>query len=180
MIDQMVERVKGVLRLQTAAFEEIEQSRGATPQALIVVVIVTIAAAIGGVANNGSDGILSAILSAVFGWILFSALCYVIGTRFVASPETQSSWGELLRVLGFAEAPNVLGIFAVIPFFGGLIVGIGSLWSLLAAILGIRQALEIPYPRAAAVAIISLIARFVLIFVIGLLFDATALVFRIL
>src|SRR5687768_15870934 len=94
MIDQLVERVKGVLRLQTAAFEEIEASRGATLQALIVVVVVAIAAAIGGLGDGGSDGILSAISGAVVGWIVFSALCYVIGTRFVASPETQSSWGE--------------------------------------------------------------------------------------
>jgi hypothetical protein len=178
MIDQMVERVKGVLRLQTSAFEEIEQSRGATLQALLVVVVVAIAAAIGGIGDDGSDGILSAISGAVVGWVVFSALCYVIGTRFVASPQTQSSWGELLRVLGFAEAPNVLSLFAFIPFFGGLIAAIGSLWSLLAAILGIKAALEIPYPRAAIVAIVAWVVRLALQVLIALIFGVTALVFR--
>src|SRR5688572_22534431 len=178
MIDQLVDRVKGVLRLQTAAFEEIEASRGATLQALIVVVVVAIAAANGGLADGGSDGILSAISGAVVGWIVFSALCYVIGTRFVASPETKSSCGELLRVLGFAEAPNVLSIFAFIPLFGGLIAAVGSLWALAAAILGLKQALEIPYPRAAIVAIVAWAVRLVLIFVIALIFDVTGLVFR--
>ena len=178
MFNQTIERVKGVLRLQTSAFEEIEQSRSATLGALLVVVVVAIAAAIGGLGDDGSNGVLSAVSGAVVSWIVFSALCYVIGTRFLASPETKATWGELLRVLGFAEAPNVLAIVAFIPLFGGLVAAIGSIWALLAAILGIKQALEIPYPRAAIVAVVAWVARLVLLFTIALIFGVTALVFR--
>jgi hypothetical protein len=178
MIDQTIERVKGVLRLQTAAFEEIEQSRSATLGAFVVVVVVAIAAAIGGLGDDGSDGIFSAVSGAVVGWIVFSALCYVIGTRFVASPETNATWGELLRVLGFAEAPNALALFAFIPLFGGLVAAIGSIWALLAAILGIKQALEIPYPRAAIVAVLAWLVRLALQILIALIFGVTALVLR--
>jgi hypothetical protein len=178
MIDRLVERLKGVLRLQATTFEEIERDPKAIVEALLVVVAVAIAALIGSIGNEGERGLLSGILSAIIGWLVFSALCYVVGTRFVASPETSSSWSELLRVLGYAEAPNALAIVAFVPLFGGLVAAIGAIWSLLAAILGIRQALEVPYPRAAIIAVIAWIARLVLMLLISFIFGVTSLIFR--
>src|SRR5688500_18583355 len=178
MLDRLIERLKGVRRLQGTTFEEIERDRGATVEALIVVVLVAIAALIGSLGNEGADGLGSGVTGAIVGWLAFSAICYILGTRFLASLETKSSWGELLRVLGYAEAPNLVAIVAFIPLFGGLIAGIGAIWALLAAILGIRQALEVPYARAAGVAVVAWVIRLALLFLIGLLFDVTALVFR--
>ena len=178
MFDRLLERLKGVLRLQSATFEVIERDPKATIEALLVVVAVAIAALIGSFGNDGEEGLLSGVLGAVVGWAIFSGLCYVVGTRFFSNPETSSSWGQLLRVLGYAEAPNVLTIFAFIPLFGGLIAGIGSLWALLAAILGIRQAMEMPYPRAAAVAVIAWVIRLALQLLIALIFGVTSLIFR--
>jgi hypothetical protein len=177
MTDRMIERLKGVLRLQAATFEEIEKDPRALVEALLVVVGVAIANLIGSIGNEGERGLISGILSALVGWAVFAALCYIIGRRLVPSPETSSSWGELLRVLGYSEAPNALAVVGFIPLLGGLIAAIGALWAFLAATLGVRQALEVPYPRAVLIALIALVARLVLLFVIGLVFDVTALIF---
>jgi hypothetical protein len=179
MIDRLIERLKGVLRLEGATFEEIEQDRGAIVEALIVVVLVAIAALIGSVGNEGERGLVSGVTGAIVGWIVFSAICYVVGTHLLASLETRSSWGELLRVLGYAEAPNAVAIVAFIPLVGGVVAVIGAVWALLAAILGIRQALEVPYARAAGIAVIAWVIRLVLLFLIGLIFDVSALVFSV-
>lgn len=179
MIDRLIARLKGVLRLQATTFEEIERDRGATIEALIVVVLVAIAALIGSIGNEGERGLGSGVTGAIVGWMVFAAICYVVGVRFLASAETTSSWGEMLRVLGYAEAPNLVALVAFIPLLGGVVVAIGALWALLAAILGIRQALEVPYHRAAAIAVIAWVIRLVLLFLIGLLFNVTALVFSV-
>ena len=177
MIDRLTERLKGVLRLQATAFEEIERDPRALVEALLVVVVVAIASLIGSLGNEGERGLLSGITGAVVGWVVFSALCYVVGTRFFANPETTSSWGELLRVLGYAEAPNALAVVGFIPIVGGLIAAIGAVWALLAAILGIRQALEMPYPQAAAVAVVAWVIRLALQLLIALLFGVSSLIF---
>lgn len=179
MIDRLTERLKGVLRLQGATFEEIEADPRALVEALVVVALVAIAALIGSIGNEGGEGFLNGITGALVGWLVFSALCYAIGMRFFANPESRSSWPEMLRVLGYAEAPNLLAIVAFIPLVGGLLAGIGSLWALLAAILGIRQALEVPYPRAALVAIVAWVARLAIQLLVALIFGVSALIFRI-
>ena len=178
MINRLTERLKGVLRLQAVTFEEIERDPKALVEALLVVVVVAITALIGSLGNEGERGLLSGLTAAIVGWLVFSALCYVVGTRFFSNPETSSSWGELLRVLGYAEAPNALAVVGFIPLVGGLIAGIGSVWALLAAILGVRQALEMPYARAAAVAVVAWVIRLALQLLIALIFGVTSLFFR--
>jgi hypothetical protein len=57
----------------------------------------------------------------------------------------------MLRVIGFASAPLMLGI---IPYFGGLI---GALWAVTASFVAIRQGLDIDNIKAGATVIIGFV-----------------------
>jgi hypothetical protein len=64
--------------------------------------------------------------------------------------------GELLRVIGFAYAPQLFAFFAFISFLSGIISTIVAFWLLAATILAVRQALDyVSTLRAAAVVLIG-------------------------
>lgn len=168
-----MDRVIGVFRLNPNTFEEIEADRDATTQAALVVLIVALIAAIGsGIgASLADDGgfigsFISTIISTFVGWIVWSAITYFVGTSFFGG---QADLGEMLRVIGFAYAPQVLGI---IPCIGTII---GFIWSLVAGFIAVRQGLDLDNTKAFLTIIIGFIAYLVVVFVIGLILGGGAL-----
>src|SRR3982750_521073 len=103
----IVDRMRGAALLDVATYEEVEHDDKATGQAAVVVVIVAVCAAIGAVWRGGPS-IIMAPIGAILSWLLWSAITYVIGDKLLGGTAT---WGELLRTLGFAQAPGVLMIF---------------------------------------------------------------------
>ena len=49
--------------------------------------------------------------------------------------------GEMLRTIGFAQTPGVLGILAFIPILGGIVSLVVFVWMIVAGVIAIRQAL---------------------------------------
>jgi hypothetical protein len=159
----IVDRMIGAAKLDAATYEEVESDYGATGQAVIVVVLVAIASAIGG-AGEGERGILGGILAAIVGWLLWSGITYVVGDKLFGGT---ASWGELLRTIGFAQAPGVLLVLAIIPVLGWLVQAVVGLWLLAAGIIAIRQALDFGTGKAILTALVGwiplVIARAILL-----------------
>ena len=140
----MVERMKGAAMIDVATFEEVEHDREATMQAAGVVVLVAVASAIGSL-GAGAGGIISALLGPLVGWAVWAGVTFFIGTRLFDGTAT---WGELLRTLGFAQAPGVLKVFAIIPLLGWIVSAVVFLWMLWAGIVAVRQALDFSTGKA--------------------------------
>jgi hypothetical protein len=68
------------------------------------------------------------------GWILWSAVTWFVGTKLFGG---QATLDEMLRVIGFAHAPQFL---AIIPCIGGII---GVIWLLIAGFIAVRQGLDL-------------------------------------
>ncbi len=150
------QRVTRVLRLDAATFEEIEADRTANGQALVVVVVASLAAGLGAGLSVGLDGLLRGTLAALVGWVMWAGVTYVIGTKLLPEPQTRSDMGELLRVIGFSYAPNVFAFLAFIPFLGGLVRVVVACWLLAATVVAVRQALDFHSTgRAIAVVLIG-------------------------
>lgn len=135
--DMLVERIMGVLKLNVNTFEEIEADENATSQAAIIVAIVAVLSAIGaGIGARAGNAVmdqlgssfdmpfdiptispvsaaLNALVAAFVLWLVWSALTFFIGTKMFNADATM---GEMLRVIGFAQAPKMLGILSFIPF----------------------------------------------------------------
>jgi len=150
------ERVKGVLILDVRTFEEIEAATTANTQAVLVVITASVAAGLGAGMHLGLGGLLREILGALAGWVMWAGVTYVIGTKVLPEPQTRTDMGELLRVIGFASAPNLFGFFAFIPFIGVAVSTVVAFWLLATTIVAVRQALDYTStPRAAAVVLIG-------------------------
>ncbi len=159
----IVDRMRGAALLDVATYEEVEHDSQATGQAAIVVVIVAICSAIGAVWRGGPS-IIMAPVAAILGWLLWSAITYLIGDKLLGGTAT---WGELLRTLGFAQAPGVLMIFGIIPLLGGLVRAVVAIWLLVTGVIAIRQALDFSTGKAIVTALLGWIAVTVLMFLTG-------------
>src|SRR5687768_9766095 len=95
----IIDRAMGVLQLNDSTYEEIEHDTAATTQAAIVVAVVAVAGAIGGLSDGGS-GFIYGLFSAFIWWLVGSAVIYFVGTRILASAETEADLGQVLRLVG--------------------------------------------------------------------------------
>ena len=91
----MLQRMIGAARLDAHTFEEVEDDHGATSQAMLVVIIVSIATAIGGLAAADFPivGLIFGIIRGLAGWALWALVTYWVGTTILNTPGTDANWG---------------------------------------------------------------------------------------
>lgn len=159
----IVDRAIGAARLDIPTYEEVEADRGATGQAAAVVAIAAVCSAIGSI-GEGTTGILGALIGGIVGWLIWSGVTYLIGTMLFGGT---ADWGELLRTLGFAQAPGVFYVLGIIPGLGGLIKFAVAIWILVAGIIAIRQALDVSTGKAVLTAIVGWLALLIPMMLLG-------------
>lgn len=169
----MIDRMIGAARLNVSIYEEVEADSGATLQAMRVVVIVGLASGIGLLgAGGGIGGFILGLFLSIFSWVIWAYLTYYIGTRLLAAPQTDATWGQLARTTGFAQSPGVLRVFGFIPVLGPVIFVAVSLWQLVAMVIAVRQALDYESTlRALGVVVIGFVALIVINIVLAALFS---------
>ncbi|WP_038037375.1 YIP1 family protein [Thermorudis peleae] len=180
MQGSLIERAIGAAKLDPNAYEAVEHDTDATTAALTIVVLAALAEGVSNVGRNGIVGLVSGVVGGVIGWAVFAAFTYLIGVKLFATPQTEATWGQLLRTTGFAHAPAILNILGIIPVPGlDLFVAlITAIWVLLATIVAIRQALDFTTLRAIGTAVVATLAEVFTIFIIGSLFVGLASLFR--
>ncbi|HEV2107333.1 MAG TPA: YIP1 family protein [Thermomicrobiales bacterium] len=165
----LTDRMMGALRLNPTTYEEVEHDRGATSQALLIVVLAAIASAIGG-ASEGLGGLIAGVLASLLGWAVYSGLVYVVGTRVLGTSVTSASWQEVARTMGFAYTPQLLAVFGFIPILGWILVLVGFIWFLVASIVAIRHALDMSTGRAVGTALIALVGYIIIAGIVAAIF----------
>ena len=170
----LFERMMRAARLDVNLYEEVEADQSATSQAATVVGITAVCSAIGtaiaamqqpdGGAGSAVLAVVLAIVGAFLGWVLWSYITYWIGTSIFKGTATP---GELLRTIGFAQSPGVLNILSFIPIVGGIVSLVVGIWSLIAGVIALRQALDISTGQAVITAIIGFIPMVLVYCLIG-------------
>jgi len=122
-------------------YEEVEADQSAMNQAMVVVVLSSVAVGIGS-AKMGIFGIILITIAALIGWYVWAYLIYLIGVKLLPEKQTKADVGQLLRTIGFSSSPGVLRIFAFIPGLGPVISSAAGIWMLVAMIVAVRQALD--------------------------------------
>ncbi len=160
-----VQRMIGAATLDVATYEEVEHDRGATGQAMAVVVLSGIAAGIA-LWHGAPRAFIGTVIGDLIGWVIWAVLTYFIGAKLLPERQTEADVSELLRTLGFAASPGILRVFGIIPFLGPIFLLVTSIWMLVTMIIAVRQALDYTSTlRAIGVAIIGWIV-YLIIFVV--------------
>ena len=139
----MIMRMLGAARLNVDTYEEVEKDSSATKQALIVVVLVSIAAGVGGLLAGDEVDVLRGlgfgIVRGVVSWAVWALVAMFIGTKILKTEETEADWGQVARCTGFAQTPGLLN---VLVFLSGLLTIVAFVWQLVAMVIAIRQSLD--------------------------------------
>jgi hypothetical protein len=162
-----MDRIMGVLTLKAPTYREIAEDPNATTTAGIIVVVFAL---IGGILNALIGGLVGApagnilatalyvVIAAIVGWFVVSWVMAFVAKSFFGG---KTSTGEMLRVFGYA---NVFQILNIIPICGTII---GFVLSIIAAVIGIREASEVSTGKAIAIGIVGIIAYFIVAFIVG-------------
>jgi hypothetical protein len=171
-------RMLRAAKVESQLYEEVEADSGATGQALLVVVMASLSAGLGhgisGLIKGGAGGsgfffanLITGAIGSLIAWFIFSLLCYWLGTTLFKGPDTKSTLGELLRVLGFADSPALLNIFAFVPFIGPIIPFVTMIWTIIAGVVGVRQACDFTTGRAVGTVVVASIIPLIILMLIG-------------
>ena len=138
----MLRNMMRAIKLDTDFYNPVERDASFTPQAFVVVVLANGLAGVGTAIAFSEvsllGGVFGGIVAGLVNWVIWSALALFIGTRVFGGT---ADMGEMLRVLGFAQAPLVIG---VIPYLGL----IGSIWMVVASVVAVREGLDFSTGKA--------------------------------
>jgi hypothetical protein len=170
-LNVLIQRMIRAARLEPALYEEVEHDGTATMQALFVVLLSSVAAGIGNLGLGGVNGLFGGLVASVVGWVVWSGVIYVLGTKVLPETATEADLGQLLRTLGFASSPGLIRVLGSIPVLGWLVSLVAFFWMLAATVVAVRQALDYTSTaRAVLVCVLGWLAMIAVTVVIGMLF----------
>lgn len=137
-----MDRIIRAAKLDVTVYEEVEDDRGALPQAMLVVVLSSIAAGLAGIGKTGLSGIVIGTIIALISWYVWAYVIYFIGTKVLQEPRTNANHGELLRTIGFSSSPGLIRIAGIIPGVRWFVFLAASIWMLASMVIAVRQALD--------------------------------------
>ncbi|MBI5300511.1 MAG: YIP1 family protein [Chloroflexi bacterium] len=179
----MLDRIMGVVTLKAPTYREIADDQNATGQAAIIVVVMAFFSAIVGAiilvatssmlppeaaASAGSPigAAFRTLINQIIGWFVGAwVIAFVSKTFFGGKTNT----GEMLRVFGYTQ---VFGILNIIPCLGTIAA---LVLSLVAAVIGIREASEFDTTKAVLTAIVAFVVLLIVGSIIGLVFGLVGL-----
>jgi hypothetical protein len=160
-------RMIGALQADVKTFTEIEADQGAMGQAVTVIVIAGVASLIGNFFRAGVIAGVLGLIASLLGYALFSFLVFLIGTKLMPEPATKADFNEAFRVIAFAASPGVFNVLALIPFLGPLISFLVAIWSLVIAVVAVREVLDYSNTgRAIIVCLIAAVICWIVMFVV--------------
>ena len=129
----LADRLLRLVRLDTSVFDEVRQDPAATLPAVLVAVISTLLAGIGGwlwwslqdfgeIEGAGTIFVQSVILGSLFSialWIVWLLVTWVVLTQLF---REDADWQQMLRTMGMASIPLALTVLMFVP---GIDFGVG-------------------------------------------------------
>lgn len=179
----MLDRIMGVVTLKPPTYREIADDQSATGQAAIIVVVMAFFSAIVGAiiliavgsmlppeamrqAGSPVGTAIRTIINSIISWLIGSwVIAFVSKTFFGGKTNT----GEMLRVFGYTQ---VFGILNVIPCLGNIAA---LVLSLVAAVIGIREASEFDNTKAILTGVVAFVILLIVGGILGMLFALVGL-----
>lgn len=172
------DRIRGALMLDPRTYREVEQDTDATGQAVLTVIIAALAAGIGAVLSRDIvQNTLGVIISSVVQWIIFSFVAYFVGSMLFSHERTSVTPGQVLRTVGFAQAPKFFLVLGIIPLLGWIVGLVVFFWFIAAAIVALKEAFEFDTGRAIGTGLVALIGIVIVDIVLSIVFGIGSALF---
>ena len=157
----LMQRLVGVVTLKAPIYKEIAEDPSATTPAAIITIVIALVSGLGTmlVAGTGIMQLVSSVLGALVGWVVSSFVAGFVAQRLGGKTST----AEMLRVLGHNQIFQILNIIPCIGTIAALVLGA------IAFVIAVREAAEFDTQKAVITALITFVALFAVITVIGLI-----------
>ena len=161
--------------LDVNLFEEVEADKSLLTEAMVVVVLSSLASGIGSW-SMGLGELFTTTLGELLSWYIWAFIVYFIGTKLLSEPQTVADHGELLRTIGYSSAPGVIRVLKPFLPFDSTIDLIATVWMLVAMIIAVRQALDYESTsRSVLVCVLGLCVKIIsltiILLVLGLIYS---------
>lgn len=173
-----VDRLRGALMLEARTYRDVEQDTNANGQAALTVVLAALAAGIGAILGRDLiQNLLGTAISSLLQWVIFSFVAYYVGSSLFSSGDTSVTPGQVLRTIGFAQAPKILLVLGIIPILGWIVGLVVFFWFLAAAIVALREAFEFDTGRAVGTGLVALVAILIIDILLSAVFGIGSALF---
>src|SRR5438105_4348100 len=110
--NSFLQRLIGAAALDSAIYEEVESDPAATAQAVVIVLLSSVAAGLGarGLGGTTPSRIAFFSIAALMAWAAWALVTFEIGARILPETQTRADIGQLLRTTGFAATPGLLRV----------------------------------------------------------------------
>lgn len=156
-------QIVGAVKLDRATYDAIARDTNATTSAALVVGLATMAAGIAAMVDDGLSAVGFALVVGFVSWLLSAVSAWYTGVEIIRGRNRSVAVSEVLRVLGFAQAPGILAIAGVVPETAGIVTAIIGVWTFLTSLVAIRQVFDTSIPRAVAIVIVAFIVSLVIL-----------------
>jgi hypothetical protein len=171
------ERLIGAMKLDAAAFEDVERDAGAMGQAVGVIALAAVSTGIGNIWYGGLTGIVYGVITSLIGYAVWAVITWLVGTKVMPDPATNADFPETFRVVAFAAAPGVLGAITIIPLLGWLLLFLLWLWQIAAMVVAVKAVLDYTDTfKAVIVVIIGFVVNLVITMLLGAMFIGSAMI----
>jgi hypothetical protein len=161
-------RVLGALLLRVPTYRAVVLDQAASLQAGLVVVTTgvleaVVRASVHGDATVESTSIVYSVLAALIGWMVWSAIVFVVATRVLTRDfAVDLEFRAVTRVVGFAHSPSLLFGLAALPGvseWAGLVLVVTLAWFVAALAAAVRGLTGAPLGRTLAITGSALLAH---------------------
>ena len=89
---------------------------------------------------------LIGVCSSLVGYVLWSVVVWLAGTKLMPDPATKADFPETFRTIAFAASPGLIGVVTIVPLLGWLLMLLLTpvilIWSMVAMVVAVRQVLD--------------------------------------
>ncbi len=157
--------------LRSDTYEDVEHDRGATLQALLIVILVSVSSGIGSLFREDTsfaDALVMGVILGIVSWAVWALATWLIGSTILKTADTEADWGQLARGTGFAQTPGLFSFLVFLPGIGWLVGLIIFIWKLAAMLVAVRQCLDYTSTwRAFFVVLIAAIPWLIIVGIVG-------------
>ena len=169
--NSLIQNMISAAKLDVNFFNSVEHDESKNQEALTVVIIAAVASAIGNGLAGGLMGAVFGLLMIVAGYYIWSYLAFYIGTKFFGG---EADVGEVLRTFGYSYGPQVLSVLMFIPCVGAMAALAGGIWSLVAGVIALREAMDFDTGKAILTGAIAWIIMMIAFAAIGMVLGVGA------
>jgi hypothetical protein len=165
----MLDRVLRAVRLDPGLYREVAADDRLNGEAALIVLAATLLSAIGTGAGSRQWGLsfgAELINGLLIGWLLWAVIANLVGD-FLGG---RSQLGEMIRALGYANAPRFVGLLGFLPCVGWVFRLAAWLLTIAAGVIAIRETMEFDTFKAVVTAVIGLAAYIIFNMLIGLFY----------